>query len=643
MTSTVQEAEILEAVKPIRRTTVWLAGSAIGVLLVLLCAPSTRWILLSQLRLSIPTAGAMAPISTPTAADADYADRAMREVAERNPNDLQLQIAASALLRTEQGGMNQGGMNGPIMVARLRALEARFPNRPELYANTLRFATQGEVMVHRMEEGLISARPTDKPFPSRPCKPEALAAFDREAAMGERLDPNNGYFPFMRAVGLFNANRDAEALAAVHRVVDKPEWREYYNQELTGEWRLVDLAFGNRSAIAHTATAAAILFPHYASLRGVARMELYYAIKAEQAGRFDEGLAIRKDLLACGRTLRTQACSLIGGLVGIALEHIAVARPGGAPANDTDASKKITTARQLDNFDAYLQRIGHAAEAGPFRSELLAGDRVKALAEAHPDGLWPFGDLFGRSVALWTLDTLLLSNALWLLLFGAGAALLMRRGRLQAGLPLSPALRWSLPTGLLAGAIIAPVIWHWDVWSFYVSAAVLTTVVLALPALVLPVAYRFDRWRRFGGYVCSALIACGLTGLVVWQAHGLVAFTGLIQSFYGDNANGHGAGLWLRMLTLSAYTTTLVSGLVLIAAAVVSGFCRVPLSVGVARAMRGLAIPVASGLMIVYGLMLLPTLRAEAPLQYVMARTMQGEGAYLAELDAKTWPDMSKR
>jgi hypothetical protein len=83
--------------------------------------------------------------------------------------------------------------------------------------------------------------------------------------------------------------------------------------------------------------------------------------------------------------------------------------------------------------------------------------------------------------------------------------------------------------------------------------------------------------------------------------------------------------------------------LVLIAAAVVSGFCRVPLSVGVARAMRGLAIPVASGLMIVYGLMLLPTLRAEAPLQYVMARTMQGEGAYLAELDAKTWPDMSKR
>jgi hypothetical protein len=74
--------------------------------------------------------------------------------------------------------------------------------------------------------------------------------------------------------------------------------------------------------------------------------------------------------------------------------------------------------------------------------------------------------------------------------------------------------------------------------------------------------------------------------------------------------------------------------------AVVSKFCRVPISVGVARALRGLAVPVASVLVVIYGLLLLPTLRSEAALQYSMDRTIQNEGKYLAEVAGKTWPGL---
>ena len=55
----------------------------------------------------------------------------------------------------------------------------------------------------------------------------ALEAFDRDAAAGERLDPDNAFFPLMRSVGLFAEHRDDEALAAIQRAGAKPRFQEY--------------------------------------------------------------------------------------------------------------------------------------------------------------------------------------------------------------------------------------------------------------------------------------------------------------------------------------------------------------------------------------------------------------------------------
>src|SRR5205823_4056767 len=126
-----------------------------------------------------------------------------------------------------------------------------------------------------------------------PSTRSALEAFDRDAAAGERLDPDNAFFPFMRSVGLFAEHRDDEALAAIQRAGAKPRFRDYATDQVEGEWELMRASSGNRSAMQRAAMAAALLFPHYAQLRAAARVATYRAIESERQGRPNEGIAVR--------------------------------------------------------------------------------------------------------------------------------------------------------------------------------------------------------------------------------------------------------------------------------------------------------------------------------------------------------------
>src|SRR5262249_40047924 len=148
-----------------------------------------------------------------------------------------------------------------------------------------------QVVIHRDEPALLMGDPAPKPdIHGQPHDdmPEQLAAFDHDAAEGERLDPNNAYFSLMRAVGLFAANRDDEALAAISRAGQKTSWIEYWNDELDSEWQMQETAFGQASALARADRWGAILYPHLRSVRAASRLAIFKAAEAEQAGRIEE-------------------------------------------------------------------------------------------------------------------------------------------------------------------------------------------------------------------------------------------------------------------------------------------------------------------------------------------------------------------
>jgi len=628
----------------IARSRIRLVGAAGGVLLALLIAPATRRLVLSQAGLTLPFPATVASVGgsevglRPDPFERDIAVRAAHAVAERHPNDLQVQLANAVLGE----GSN---FNSKQKIQQLRALEGRFADRPALYANILRYEALGWVRAnHQVEQCDLTGTPPPTKLTQTVDEAE-YAAYDRDAAAGERLDPDNAYFPFMRAVGLFGARRDDEALAAIARAARKPQWREYYNEELKGQWRLQDEASINNSALFHSLSAAALLFPQYAQMRGAARVTIYLAMKAEQAGRIDEGLALRKDILRIGSLMRSQAGSLIGPLVGIALAQHAIARPAGAlPINETSEKKaEENRAKLRRQFDDYLARVGRTTEMDAFHAEQQADDEVRDLI-AHSEGYLRFDQLQSLLV-WWFVDLITLSNILWLFVFGGLAVLFLRNRRLQSGQALPGHARLALPLGLIGGALTAPSLLTWLSPYFQNIAAedrnsmLLMGLAPALFLLAKPAKTGRERKARLGSFGAGLLAGALLNGLYFWQLRGFAAIASLMQVFNNLSGSSSPVGPGGPDLTGAVpWSTACVSLLILIVASIISRACRVPISVGLARAFRGLMAPIAALLFLAYGGMMLTTYRAEAAVQYSLDRAIDNAVQYVAELSGKQLP-----
>jgi hypothetical protein len=159
-------------------------------MLALLIVPTTRWRVVEQIDWSL---GGRAPLVSK-----DVVAQEMRA----HSDDVRVQIADAT---AEKDGR----------VPRLRALLARFPDSPSLYACILSQAAHDEIDLDRDETYLYngSQPPDDTRRYRKVASPSALAAFDRDAAAGEKRDPDNAYFPLVRAIGLFAGHRDVAALA----------------------------------------------------------------------------------------------------------------------------------------------------------------------------------------------------------------------------------------------------------------------------------------------------------------------------------------------------------------------------------------------------------------------------------------------
>jgi hypothetical protein len=569
---------------------------------------------------------------------------AARRLAEQHPSDYPLQLALA--LRTASADRSSVPPEAALthQQAYLMPLLARFPDRPSAYAQVLRLANQRGLLAFRVENYLISGDelPAGSVRRGEPAPtPEQLAVYDRLAADGERLDPGNAFFPCMRAIGLLAAGRDAEADDTLLRAARKPAWNDYADDEVEGQWRIMSEADGDSSSVGRIAVAAAVLFPHFPQIRAMARVETYRAVRAEVQGRRDEGLALRHALMRVAGLMRSDSPSIIGSLVGMTISDIATLRPGGAPARSrnrrgADEPADALVQQREAEYLAYLRGIDKSDEARWAECEFESDRRVRAITWRRPGEDWIGGAVRSTTWGIATSTAFL--SIVWMLLAGLIAAAAMRGRRLRSGRPMAAAGRWGAAAGLAAAAVCAVP----DLGTATLPLAVALVTAAALCGLLL--ASRLLRGNEFMRSALPVGLVAAATALItipmlVQAQHGIgfaLAMVGVVSNLTSGEGQGSISGPG-PVLALSL-APLLVVPVVAIVLTAVSLRCRVPLTVGLARGFRGLALPVACMTAFVYVALVGCEARVETATNRSLERERAHAGRYYAEQMHTVWP-----
>ncbi|HET6386367.1 MAG TPA: hypothetical protein VFJ58_23495 [Armatimonadota bacterium] len=562
--------------------------STVAVLAALLILPSTGWLLRAQWRsLLNPVPGVqdnlrnvgMKQLAIEPGPRSDLPARLNREAA-RHPNDYEMQVSAAITVAPD--GSPPTALT---RMARLGSLIARYPRRPELYAHLIRCMTEGPVRVNRDEEYLL----IDGHLPQfhRPgaSRPGDVCTFEKAATIGERLDPNNAYFPMMEAAGLFAVHQDREALDAIRRASEKPFFDDYVPDEAIADLRLARATEGRLSALQMEAAYGQVWLPHLSALRAAATVAVYLAMKAEKSGHPADGIAIRHAVMRCGGLIRADSTSFIGSLVGVAISRLGATRPGGAPSlrvGDWSSSEKCSIAEERA-YLSYLNRLGARNEARWAKNELDNSSRVRNLAESafviEPLG----GDPMLRLIAWWILDLTVLPSGLCFLFLAGIAGLRWRR---RYGItPLLTAVVFI--SALAAGAWFRP-------WTG-AFGNVVHFISLADP--------------RIGGWLS---VPAGMMLAVMSDPFGVRPFCVVAV-----------VGLPILLLLLVAATALIR---------------RKPLTGSLVCWMRRSGAAVGCILLLSYGALLIGTLQVERATSADLNQRVQGEGRHFARRGGVTWP-----
>ncbi|MCC6727740.1 MAG: hypothetical protein IT208_00200 [Chthonomonadales bacterium] len=610
-----------------------LVGLTAGALLVLIAMPMTGWIVRDQLALCLPPLGASRAAASlgvrkllvgaeiaPEAGTSTYA-AGLVAYAARHPRDLGVQVA-SAVRRPASAEERSEA---------IRALKARFPDEPAVYATALRFAALEAVRIDRDEnDDPPRSRPVDRTRRRKSPAPEALARFDRDALAGERLDPTNSFFPLMRALGLFAGHRDQEAVQALLSASARPGWNDYCRVEVAGAEQMQREGLGDRSALGRLTVDAVTVYPHLAGMRAVARMGLAMAIDAERAGRPEDGLTIRRALGRIGGRMRARSESLIGSLVGIAIAAIATGTPGGEVEPAAPRDQEVWTARRMAAYTAYMERIGHPEEARRARAERAAGALARGGGRAfYSLPLSRVGDV----ARWWAWDIPLLLNALWMLLLGLGSEALARTAPMRGGRPLPTAMRRALAGGAALGAVSAvAVLSGLGGWP---GTPLLLGALLGGALLASAAAARLDGLPREAAGVAVAASGAALAlWLVAFQFQCASVYVPAALALMGNERAAPAASAALLWAVYAPALPLLVAGLLV----ALSRVWRVPASVGIVRGFAGIGVPVACLLLLGYTAAVMLTARQEAAAQASITASNRGEGAYAASLAGTEWP-----
>lgn len=607
-----------------------LLGLALGVVLALWQAPSSRWLIRLQAALALPTRVAQAtpPELSPYAeggARTPESEAAFRHAAEALKNDPMAQV--SAIVRD----LPEPGPEPPPRdtMARLPDLAARFPDNRAVIAATLRYAAGANIRIRLDDLGTPQAakavnRQRDVGGPLR----GNYSVFDSLAARGERLDPRNAFFPAIRSVGLYAAGHDAEAQRCVIRAAGLPDWNDYVADEVTGAWRLADRALGPGNTLVHAGTVGGMAFTHFAQLKDAASRIADEAGRRERAGDGAGAASLRLDLFKIGASMRVQSTTFVGAATGTSIQDVAISRSLGKRGLKGAAAASLRRAE----FERFLIANGHASEVPWVNKQYALREEMwKTLSLGYDRfdftrGVTTFGD--------WVVAGLVfLDGALWVLLFGVLCAIL-NRTVLTSGPEEGPHV--SRQTYGAAAAVGCSAL-------FWFLSAELTTV----PKVLVPVVA--------GGLLCmfvwlvattgakgllkavlAALvtlpIAAVLAALVLWLGRGFAAADALLSGNAGNAFSAPETAPGLAALGL------VIASLTALALAIAARMRGEPVVVTVIRRYGNWAVPVACALMLVYGSIAVRTARMSAELNQSLKQIVRHEGQFYAGLAGKQWP-----
>ena len=397
-----------------------LIATSVVLLAVLAMHPDTAWLLRMQFRLLYSPREMEAAFKeyqpagkTPPA----WLRYRLEEVARDHPDDYLVQLAWAIEQRAPSD-------------VNLRDLLPHFGNRPALLAHILRYDVMKRVRIRRLEEWMLYP-PSKRPSPQSlvPPSPEDLAAYDEIASKGERLDPDNVYFPLMRAIGLLAAHRDNEAIAAIERASQKSRWEDYTREEAEARLHLLETAFGRQPTISQFLNAYVVVEPHWVAIRAMARTVVFFASEKERRQEYRDAMNLRMAMLRCASRIRSQSRSGVGVLVAVAVGAISIASPGEPGHPSETAQQRIV--RQRQRFVATLRRLGRDTDANWAQDEFAAMDEASAILRAGtaPD-MWFRMPL--RAVRAWTLNMFLLFALLGIVLlwlvYAVNPLKVLRRG-----------------------------------------------------------------------------------------------------------------------------------------------------------------------------------------------------------------------
>ncbi|MGC8785178.1 MAG: hypothetical protein ACP5RN_12445 [Armatimonadota bacterium] len=272
-----------------------------------------------------------------------------------------------------------------------------------------------------------------------------LATYIHIAEQGERLDPDNAYFPAMRAVLHFVAKQDDKAIDALLRASRKPRWEDYVNDEPESKIHLYTLAFGRQPAYHRVWVYFETLLPHFAAVHAAVRVAVYLAYQTDLAGNTERAAEIRLALIRLGRLMRTQGRHTITAQVGIAMSQTGcqtvpeLRLSGFSPPDD---HQKRLVEQRLHQMVDYLRRVGRTADIPWVERELRTGlithniiveDTIRSRQDLETRATTP--------VVCWALNLMLLLAVfavlfLWIL-FSAVSRAPVRLGYVQVFFLLS--------------------------------------------------------------------------------------------------------------------------------------------------------------------------------------------------------------
>ncbi len=184
---------------------------------------------------------------------------------------------------------------------------------------------------------------------------------------GEILEPNNAYFPLMRAEFLMEQNKLAEMRSALASAASRTRYDSHISDEAMAMERAQVLAKGYRGELVRTGVDASVLLPDFAHIKGLAR----YINR-------NESLQAKRDLISALHAMAAGEQTMIGFLVAAASLDLAICPP--VPIKSNQIRRSDAELLQFaTNFDS---RLAAAKISPPTAGTLTTFNMLRHLVHA---------------------------------------------------------------------------------------------------------------------------------------------------------------------------------------------------------------------------------------------------------------------